>query len=175
MHERPPGAAIAQGASDGPRLTWHPVKELETLRGRSHRVEPGPLPSARTRSPTSRPTWSKSNANSSRPPPAEWCSTCGASGSCWTPPRIEIEVGGKRAPAPLVDGRQRIVVLLDRTTIEVFAGDGLIYLPLPAIAAAENHQLSLTTEGAPIELMRLEVFELKSIWPDVQAEPEAAQ
>jgi sucrose-6-phosphate hydrolase SacC (GH32 family) len=76
----------------------------------------------------------------------------------------QIVVGGHRAPAPLQSGRQRLIVLLDRTTIEVFASDGLTYLPLPVITPVENKTLELTGKGGTAELFQLEVHELNSAW-----------
>ncbi len=164
-----------RGTSDGPRLTWRPVKELETLRSKSHRVEPGLLPVGKN----------ALDGISGELVELQCEFVPAAAGRVVLEVRGhrivldgatgEIEIGGKRAPAPLVDGRQRLTVLLDRTTLEVFAGDGLTYLPLPAISAADNHKLSLAAEGAPIELMRLEVHELKSIWPDSKSAAEAVQ
>jgi hypothetical protein len=45
--------------------------------------------------------------------------------------RQELVIAGLRAPAPLINGRLRLSVFCDRTGIEVFAADGLCYVPLP--------------------------------------------
>jgi hypothetical protein len=43
----------------------------------------------------------------------------------------ELLVNEHRAPAPLRGDRQRITIFCDRTGLEVFASDGLTYVPLP--------------------------------------------
>ena len=79
--------------------------------------------------------------------------------------RQEIVVNGVRAPAPLKHGHQRLALYLDRTTIEVFAADGLTYVPVPVIAESTNHTLELSVKGGSATFAALQVYELNSIWP----------
>ena len=82
-------------------------------------------------------------------------------------------MNGHRAPAPLIDGRQRLTIFVDRTMLEVFASDGLTYVPLPFIPKAEDQSVSVTlhagsarlsaAEEAAIE-QTLQVYRLKSCW-----------
>jgi sucrose-6-phosphate hydrolase SacC (GH32 family) len=75
-------------------------------------------------------------------------------------------VNGKRAPAPLLDGRkQRLIIYADRTCLEVFAADGLTYLPFPINLDPSNTSLSLVAKGGKAEIRVLEAYELKSSWP----------
>jgi sucrose-6-phosphate hydrolase SacC (GH32 family)/arylsulfatase A-like enzyme len=65
----------------------------------------------------------------------------------------------------LQDGRLKLRVLIDRTSIEVFANDGDtdasgVYFPDMADAS-----LALSVEGGAAQIRRLVVRELKSIWP----------
>ena len=55
-------------------------------------------------------------------------------------------------------------ILLDRTTIEIFADNGLSVLSTYAVSAPDNTQLSVLSD----ELLLFDVFEvnkLSSIWP----------
>lgn len=63
-----------------------------------------------------------------------------------------------------VDGRIRLRILLDRTSIEIFANDGSVYMPIGVIPPDGNKSLELYTKGAPVHVNTLEVYELKSIW-----------
>jgi sucrose-6-phosphate hydrolase SacC (GH32 family) len=74
----------------------------------------------------------------------------------------ELVVNGHRAPAPLRNGKQRITILADRTVLEVFASDGLTYVPMPVTAKASG--VTATLRGAPLKFQRTSVTELSSIW-----------
>ncbi len=76
----------------------------------------------------------------------------------------EITVHGHRVLAPLTDGKQRLTVFVDRTMLEVFASDGLIYVPLPFIPTQEDQSVSVQVKGGKARLMSLQVYRLKSIW-----------
>ncbi len=87
--------------------------------------------------------------------------------------RQEISVNGHRAPAPLIDGRQRLTIFVDRTILEVFASDGLTYVPLPFIPKAEDQSVSVTLHAGTSRLsaaeeaafeQTLQVYRLKSCW-----------
>ena len=74
----------------------------------------------------------------------------------------ELNVNGHRAPAPLRDGKQRLAIYVDRTAIEVFASDGLAYVPLPVIPKADAQGVEVSVAGAPVKFSKLAAFELKS-------------
>lgn len=75
----------------------------------------------------------------------------------------ELTVLDHRIPAPLVDGWQHLGMLIDRTTIEVFASDGLVYAPFPFIADAANTAVKVSRdEAAPVVTGTLNT--LKSAW-----------
>ena len=76
----------------------------------------------------------------------------------------EISVNGHLAAAPLTNGKQRVQIYVDRTVVEVFASNGLTYVPVPFIANPENLSVSVETDGQPAKLSKLEVYKLKSAW-----------
>jgi len=78
--------------------------------------------------------------------------------------RQEIIVQGHRARAPLMDGKQRLTVFVDRTLLEVFASDGLTYVPLPFIPTKEDQSISVHVKGGKARLTSLQLYKLKSIW-----------
>jgi fructan beta-fructosidase len=71
----------------------------------------------------------------------------------------------KTAPLSPVDGRIALDVLVDRTSIEVFANAGRPYMPMGVKFADENQSLRFFCEGGPIAVESLEVFEIASAWP----------
>lgn len=78
--------------------------------------------------------------------------------------RQELTVNGHRAPAPLLNGKQRLTIYADRTAFEVFASDGLTYVPMPVIPKSDARSVELSVTGSPVSFSRLDVHELKSIW-----------
>jgi sucrose-6-phosphate hydrolase SacC (GH32 family) len=66
----------------------------------------------------------------------------------------------------LLDGRkQRLIIYADRTSLEVFAADGLTYLPFPINLDPSNTSLSVFARGGTAESRSFEAYELKSCWP----------
>jgi hypothetical protein len=82
----------------------------------------------------------------------------------WESKTEEIVVNGHRAPAPLRDGRQRLVILGDRTGLEVFASGGLTYVPMPVTLPADDRSVSVEAIGGPVRFASLEVHELGAAW-----------
>jgi fructan beta-fructosidase len=78
--------------------------------------------------------------------------------------RGEVRLEGCTAPLPIEDGRLRLEALVDRTSIELFAGDGRVYMPVGVLLDPAQRTVVLTTSGAPVQLRSLEVFELRSAW-----------
>jgi sucrose-6-phosphate hydrolase SacC (GH32 family) len=76
----------------------------------------------------------------------------------------ELTVNGHRAPAPLRQGKQQLILYVDRTVLEVFASDGLTYVPLPVIPKRDALGIELSVTGAPVKFFQLTTHELRSIW-----------
>jgi sucrose-6-phosphate hydrolase SacC (GH32 family) len=76
----------------------------------------------------------------------------------------ELLVNEHRVPAPLREGKQRLVVFCDRAGLEVFASDGLTYVPMPFIPKTDNLGLAVQAKGGQAKLDELVVHELKSAW-----------
>jgi fructan beta-fructosidase len=69
----------------------------------------------------------------------------------------------KVALKPL-DGKIRLRILVDRTTVEIFANGGQVYMPIRALPEANATGLALFEEGGKVLIRSLIVHELKSIW-----------
>jgi sucrose-6-phosphate hydrolase SacC (GH32 family) len=72
---------------------------------------------------------------------------------------------GLHARVPDRDGVIRLRMVVDRFSMEVFANDGELYVPI----LASNHQadtgLALSLRGGRSTIQTLRVYELKSVWP----------
>ena len=149
---------------DGPRLARLPVKEIESLRARAYRygalsLKPGDDPLARMRG-----ELIEIRADFEPGDAEEIGFHVRGASIVYNAKNQEIIVNGRHAPAPLRDGRQRLVVYLDRTALEVFASDGLTYVPKPFIAKTEDRSVEVFAAGGSARFRFLEVYELKSAW-----------
>ena len=150
---------------DGPRMTFRPVSELETLRMKTHRLQlkslqPGdknPLEEMDAELVEVRVEFEPGDAKevvfNIRDVMVEYDVA-----------KQELSVAGHRAPAPLIDGKQRLTIYCDRTGVEVFASDGLCYMPMPYNTNRDNRRLFFEVRGGAVKVNSLEVHELGSAW-----------
>jgi fructan beta-fructosidase len=151
--------------AEGPRMTFTPVKELEVLRAKSHRIEPmtlkpgdkNPLDEIRAELVEVRAEFEPGEAD-------EVVFNIRDAMVIYDAKKQEFSVNGHRAPAPLIDGKQRVTIFCDRTGIEAFASDGLCFVPMPVNLKSESRRLYLETRGGAAKITSLEVHELRSAW-----------
>ena len=150
----------------GPRLSWTPVKELAALRAKSHRF------GAVTLQPDSANPLAGVKAElvelrAEFEPGATSTVKLDVRGVAieYDAAKQELNVNNRRAPAPLRNGRQNLTLYVDRTGLEVFASDGLTYVPMPVQPAATNLSLQISVTGDPVKFSLLEAHKLRSIWP----------
>ncbi|MCX7599865.1 MAG: GH32 C-terminal domain-containing protein, partial [Armatimonadetes bacterium] len=76
----------------------------------------------------------------------------------------ELSCSGCTAPLKAADGRIRLRVLVDRTTVEIFANDGAVYMPVAAIAPQDNRSVAIFARGGQAEVTKIDVRPVKPIW-----------
>ena len=72
---------------------------------------------------------------------------------------------GTATRLPAIDGVVRLRVLLDRTSIEVYANDGRVYIPRVIFPDEDARSISITCTGGATTATCLRVHELQSSWP----------
>ncbi len=147
-----------RGTADGPRLTMWPVKELDALHAGTQTWD------AATVQATVGETLDLSVTLEPGQGTKLALSVRGASIS-WDAAAQELAVNGQKAPAPLMNGRQTLRVLVDRTTIEVFASEGLTYVPQPFIPQENARELTVTTSGDAPKSLRTTAHSVLPVWP----------
>jgi sucrose-6-phosphate hydrolase SacC (GH32 family) len=149
----------------GPRLTWTPVKELEKLRAKSHRLGARTLKEG-DENPLAGISGELLEVRAEFEPATGSTVTFNIRGVeiAYDAAKQELVVNNHRAPAPLRDGKQRLVIYADRTAFEVFASDGLTYVPMPVIPKAEDRLLGLAVKGGGAKFSVLEAHALRSAW-----------
>ncbi len=74
----------------------------------------------------------------------------------------QVSCGGRSAPLTIRDGRVRVRVLVDRTSIEVFVNEGEI--AMLTAGAFDGNGVTLTAEGAAAGVIELKAYEVRSAW-----------
>ena len=70
----------------------------------------------------------------------------------------------RSTPIQPIDGKIKLRLLIDRSSIELFGNDGQVSMSSCFVPPPENHELSLFVEGATITLGSVVVHELNSAW-----------
>ena len=151
---------------EGPRLTFTPVKELASLRARSHRFTQVRLSGTNADNPAQAIQGELLEVRAEIDPgtASEVAFTVRGSAIVFDARKQELSVNGQRVPAPLRDGRQRLTIYCDRTGLEVFASDGLTYVPMPFQPHPSDRFVTVSAIAGTATLSALEIHELKSIW-----------
>jgi sucrose-6-phosphate hydrolase SacC (GH32 family) len=63
------------------------------------------------------------------------------------------------------DGKIKLRLLIDRLSIEVFANDGRVYMPIRALDMESKREFRVFTRGGRTNIEEMTVYEMKSIWP----------
>lgn len=74
---------------------------------------------------------------------------------------------GKAAPLPLSEGRVKLWLLVDRTSLEIFVDQGQVSLSFCFLPEAADYPLAFYAQGGTVRMVSLAIHELRSIWqPD---------
>lgn len=148
---------------DGPRLTFTPVKELASLRTKHQRVEHKTLKASEK---MIFKDCELVEVRTEIAPGTEGSITVDVRGVKieYAAQTQQLRVGDRVATAPLRSGKLRLTIYCDRTGLEIFASDGLCYVPLPVILSVDNQQVSLEVKGDEAVIESLDVYQLKSAW-----------
>ncbi|MHC5055168.1 MAG: glycoside hydrolase family 32 protein [Planctomycetota bacterium] len=81
----------------------------------------------------------------------------------------ELSCGDCKAPLKPEGRAISLRVLVDRTTVEIYANGGRVYMPVAAIAPEGNRGVAVFAKGGPASVRALKFHELRSAWPDPAA------
>ena len=71
---------------------------------------------------------------------------------------------GRSVPIGLADGPLKLHLLLDRSSLEVFAQDGFVAMSFCLLPDSDDRSLEIYSKGARAKIVSLEVWELSSVW-----------
>ena len=70
----------------------------------------------------------------------------------------------KTATLKSVNGKIRLEILVDRTSIEIFGNNGRVYMPMGVLLADNSKSLEIFTKGGNTQVESLIVYKLGSVW-----------
>jgi fructan beta-fructosidase len=166
---------------DGLRLAWTPVREIKKLREKTvtkknFTLSPSGIAATESRTSGPRP---KPSGNPLAGMDAELAEVRmdfdlpGAGqvklslrgvGVVYDGVSREISCNGKKGRVRSGASRLEVIVLVDRSSVEVFADGGLVYLPIPVRPDAANREFDLACFGGEVRVRTLEAHGLRSIW-----------
>ena len=149
----------------GVRLTRHPVRELESLRQETDAFGPVDM-AVGTANPLAHVHSELIELRIACTVSKDTQMTLGLRG---IPVRFdaskqELWIGHHRAAWPVLKGQLALTIFVDRTSIEVFSQDGLLYAPVAVIPDAGNRRVAITVEQGTAQQVQGMVYTLKSCW-----------
>jgi len=81
---------------------------------------------------------------------------------------------GKSAPLSPENGRIKLQILVDRTSLEVFGNDGRVALTSCFLPSDDNTSLEMYAQEGNVKVISAKVYPLKSIWSQPASEPKPA-
>ncbi len=75
-----------------------------------------------------------------------------------------LSCAGCSAPVQVCEGRLSLRLLVDRTSIEIFANGGEVYMPVRSIPSDQLKTLDVFARAGKARLVGLQVHELRSAW-----------
>jgi len=160
-----PRELTLRSSPGGPRLCVYPIKELEVLRGQSRTLRSSILQTGSN--PLEGIPWQVTDIMADLTPGKTGQIIFDLHGKTVTYKAAtgQLIVDGVANPLPLVNGSVRLRILIDRTSIEIYGADGLVYVPAAYIPSNPmDSTLSLSAAGEPIKINTLECYKMNSIW-----------
>ena len=149
---------------EGLRLFAEPVREIETLRGRKHAWQSETLQPGKNLLAGVEGELFDIRAEFEVDDASEFGFNIRGTPVAYDVKGRQIVCKGVKAPLKPEGGRVRLRILVDRTSIEVFAGGGRVYMPVGVVHPDDNKSLETTATGGAAKVTRLEVWELKLAW-----------
>ncbi len=145
---------------EGPRLSWQPIMPEAMSRHGRVQVKPGD-----TKALTKQSTGLMAMEAEFEPgADSELKFTVNNMPVSYSAAKQELTVNGHRVTAPMRGGKQRLTIISDRTVLEVFASDGLVYVPMPVLAKGRQGEATVALTGAALRSQRFSATDLRSIW-----------
>jgi fructan beta-fructosidase len=149
---------------DGPRLLANPVKDLAALRTKSHTIRPQPLNPGENPLAAVKGELLDLTAEIVPGEALEVGFRLRGVSVTYDVRKAEISCQDKKAALKPVDGKIRLRLMVDRTSIDIFGNDGRLYMPMGVLVPQDNLSLEAYAKGGSARITALQVHELQSAW-----------
>jgi fructan beta-fructosidase len=148
----------------GLRLLVNPVKELASLRQRTHTLkpqslQPGENPLAEVKGELLEMTTKIALGTAT-----EVGFTLRGVAVTYDVQKQELSCLDRRALLKPVSGKIQLRIFVDRTAVDIFGDNGQLYMPMGIVVAPDNQSLGIAAKGGTAQIESLTVYELKSAW-----------
>jgi sucrose-6-phosphate hydrolase SacC (GH32 family) len=152
---------------EGLRICRNPVREIESLRVKTHSwgetlVRPGENPLSAIRA-----ELLDIDAEIEPGQAAEFGFEIRGQRLAYSVKNHTLSLLDKSAPVEPVEGRVRLRILIDRTTVEVYANEGRVPMSFCWLPRPGDRRLGLFAAGGSAKIVSLRVHELKPAWQRV--------
>ncbi len=149
----------------GLRLSANSVKEIESLRVRSHRLKlnalaPGENPLAEVKGELFDISTEITLGNAE-----EIGFKVRGIPVAYDVEKRELTCQANKAPLDPIDGKIRLRLLVDRASVEIFGNDGRLYMPMGMMPPEDDLSLALYAKSGSAGPILKEVHEFRSAWP----------
>jgi len=164
-----PNELNLRSTSDGPRLAWSPIREMKSLLSLSSDETSMPPVVHRPQSETIlvdtvfEPTGGESFARTVDDLEIVYDAKTSLL-KVWSNKATEPPLLPNPVRAPLVNGRMHLMIYIDRASVEIYASDGLVYIPLPYETEKIGQAFGAVLDGRT-KIVSDQVFNVASIWP----------
>jgi len=148
----------------GLRLSVNPVKELASLRGRAHAIKPQTLQPGENPLAGLNGELFDAVAEISVGDAKEIGFNLRGVAVRYDVEKQELSCLDRKAALKPLDGKIRLRLLVDRTSVDIFGNDGALYMPMGMIIPAVKTDLELYAKGGSARIDSLKVYDLKSAW-----------
>jgi len=154
---------LVSGVS-GPTIKVHPVQELKSLRGRTHKIKPQSL------TPDTNPLAAidgdlfEIEAEIEVESAKEISFDLRGVSATYDVAGQKFSCLGSHSKLVPKGGRISLQIFVDRRSVDIFGDNGRLYMPMAGMISPTNRSLGLTIKGGQSSIHSLRVHELKSAW-----------
>ncbi|HEY5909200.1 MAG TPA: GH32 C-terminal domain-containing protein [Verrucomicrobiae bacterium] len=149
---------------EGLRLFANPVRELERLRAKHHRLKPQSLTPDANLLASVRGELLELSADLEVGQAVEITLDLRGIPVTYDAGRHELSCKQKKALLHPRNGRIQLRVFVDRTSLDIFGNEGRAYMPMGVTVPPENKTIAISTKGGTAKIRSLNIFELTSAW-----------
>jgi fructan beta-fructosidase len=149
---------------DGPRLFANPVREIERLRGAPYHFHAPTLQSGDLPLPEVHAELMDMTAEFDLREASQVGLTIRGVPVTYDAQSHQLSCLDKKAPLAPENGRIRLRLLVDRTSIEIFGGNGRVYMPMGVLLDSTKPSLGIFARDGDAKAVDLVVHPLRSIW-----------